>query len=579
MKKNYKLLALVLALIMLFGSFACKDRASTENGSESESDVALGEGEFIPSDEFSLVCPALYRSNADMVDALEYLKQALLSVYGIKGYISADDKTSEREHEMIIGKTSREESKAVAGGLLVGQYAYSIESEKSIVICGGSLQDTVEGIYSFCKDVIGYEGSDEGATEKTVLKVGTRYTSERPEYPYEKLSLGGVPIEEYKIAVSHGRDTKFAEMIVDSIGALTGKAPEVVHDESLSGDEGAVFCIGAFDRTMTERLPNGLIGYSVRFDFSDGKITVGIDADKADSYLDAVAALKAVLTPDESGNVTLPSTSISEFDYKIDPNYTPDWIEESSSVEMISEGVEYKEFLYLDPDQNPYRAYAVIVDPKLNSIYMGSSKDGYEYAPEIKQTVAGHMSEAAANGLDVIAGVNADFFAISSDYHPTGIAIKEGELISEGAAGRPYFAFTKDGRGIIGNNGADADLEEIRTAVGASHVLVSNSIMQSFNMSDSFSYTSHPRTLAGVTEDGKIILAVIDGRQPSVSNGASLERCALFMLSLGAAEAVNLDGGGSSTMVVERDGEMVAENSGSDGTLRKIYNSLIVIKN
>lgn len=60
----------------------------------------------------------------------------------------------------------------------------------------------------------------------------------------------------------------------------------------------------------------------------------------------------------------------------------------------------------------------------------------------------------------------------------------------------------------------------------------------------------HPRTTAGVTEEGALLLVVADGRQPA-SRGVSLPELARLMRDLGAVEAVNLDGGGSSTLVVQ----------------------------
>ncbi len=59
----------------------------------------------------------------------------------------------------------------------------------------------------------------------------------------------------------------------------------------------------------------------------------------------------------------------------------------------------------------------------------------------------------------------------------------------------------------------------------------------------------HPRTAAGVTPDGALILMVVDGRQ-SQSRGVGLEELARLMQSAGAADALNLDGGGSSALVV-----------------------------
>ncbi|MDR9415071.1 MAG: phosphodiester glycosidase family protein [Gracilimonas sp.] len=59
-----------------------------------------------------------------------------------------------------------------------------------------------------------------------------------------------------------------------------------------------------------------------------------------------------------------------------------------------------------------------------------------------------------------------------------------------------------------------------------------------------------PRTAVGYTKDGKAILMVVDGRQGAVSEGVSLPELAEIMIDLGATEAINLDGGGSSQMVI-----------------------------
>lgn len=69
----------------------------------------------------------------------------------------------------------------------------------------------------------------------------------------------------------------------------------------------------------------------------------------------------------------------------------------------------------------------------------------------------------------------------------------------------------------------------------------------------------HPRTAAGVSEGGRyLIWAVIDGRQPDHSVGASTAETAEWMRRLGCHDAVNLDGGGSTTLVVT-DAEGVAK--------------------
>ncbi|HEX7169227.1 MAG TPA: phosphodiester glycosidase family protein, partial [Rubrobacter sp.] len=65
-----------------------------------------------------------------------------------------------------------------------------------------------------------------------------------------------------------------------------------------------------------------------------------------------------------------------------------------------------------------------------------------------------------------------------------------------------------------------------------------------------FGERRNPRTLAGITPGGDLLLVAVDGRRPGYSVGASFEESATIMDSLGAEEAVNLDGGGSTGMTL-----------------------------
>lgn len=79
----------------------------------------------------------------------------------------------------------------------------------------------------------------------------------------------------------------------------------------------------------------------------------------------------------------------------------------------------------------------------------------------------------------------------------------------------------------------------------------------------------HPRTAIGYSRNGRYLyLVVADGRQPLYSEGITLAELADFMISLGSQYAMNLDGGGSSTMVVEGDdGEPRILNSPIDNLI------------
>lgn len=84
----------------------------------------------------------------------------------------------------------------------------------------------------------------------------------------------------------------------------------------------------------------------------------------------------------------------------------------------------------------------------------------------------------------------------------------------------------------------------------------------------------NPRTAAGVTDEGKLLLVTVDGRAPGYSVGASIPEMARVMEHLGAVEALNLDGGGSTTMVV--DGKLVTRPSDSTGE-RPVGGALVLV--
>jgi hypothetical protein len=83
----------------------------------------------------------------------------------------------------------------------------------------------------------------------------------------------------------------------------------------------------------------------------------------------------------------------------------------------------------------------------------------------------------------------------------------------------------------------------------------------------------HPRTAVAKLKDGKFLMLTVDGRQPGVSVGMNLQELAEYLLSLGAVEAMNLDGGGSTTMYL--DGKVVNTPSDKEGE-RKIGDAILV---
>lgn len=89
----------------------------------------------------------------------------------------------------------------------------------------------------------------------------------------------------------------------------------------------------------------------------------------------------------------------------------------------------------------------------------------------------------------------------------------------------------------------------------------------------SFASTRSPRTAVAVDATGKkVFLVTVDGRQSGHSNGTSLIDLASYLMSLGASAAINLDGGGSTAMVVRNPGGHYANlvNKPSEGSERRV---------
>lgn len=87
-----------------------------------------------------------------------------------------------------------------------------------------------------------------------------------------------------------------------------------------------------------------------------------------------------------------------------------------------------------------------------------------------------------------------------------------------------------------------------------------------------------PRTAIGVKEDGTIVMMVIDGRQGKNNMyGADSREMASIMKYYGCVNAYNLDGGGSSTMVIRDGDKFVVTNSPSDGRERTDGNCILVV--
>jgi len=102
--------------------------------------------------------------------------------------------------------------------------------------------------------------------------------------------------------------------------------------------------------------------------------------------------------------------------------------------------------------------------------------------------------------------------------------------------------------------GEDKKWQGATTILGGGPQLIKNGRVAITNVPEkipsAFVNDGHPRTAIARLASGKILLLTVDGRQASESIGMSLPFLAKLLLELGAVQAMNLDGGGSTTMVI-----------------------------
>ena len=192
-----------------------------------------------------------------------------------------------------------------------------------------------------------------------------------------------------------------------------------------------------------------------------------------------------------------------------------------------------------------------------------------------------------ANGLRL--AVNANFYATlpGGKADIVGLSVSDGAIVSgarrfESNPHDPALMFRTDGVAVIGNF-SNTDAQQARNAVAGVGPSNTDSIAGTQLVTDGQNTgatarvepsSRAPRTAAGVSQDGRtLVLMVIDGRQPGWSEGVTLAQLATLMIEFGAWDAINLDGGGSSSFLHD-DGTQRVTNRPSDGQFRAVANHL-----
>jgi len=142
------------------------------------------------------------------------------------------------------------------------------------------------------------------------------------------------------------------------------------------------------------------------------------------------------------------------------------------------------------------------------------------------------------------------------------------------ASARPYLEITdaKVARVVAGEVPVDGAAREV---VGGGQIIVRDGRAVPFT--GAFATNRHPRTVAGIDASGtRLTILVVDGRQPQLSIGMTLAELSDEMIRLGCSAAINLDGGGSTTLVYRtpENKKLTIVNSPSDTKERSVADVL-----
>jgi exopolysaccharide biosynthesis protein len=168
--------------------------------------------------------------------------------------------------------------------------------------------------------------------------------------------------------------------------------------------------------------------------------------------------------------------------------------------------------------------------------------------------------------------MNAGPFSLVSDRTSeertlTGIFVSDGVQVSPPNPRYDCLVFYDDRAAVLPQYGTDGKLRltDIRHAVGGFYALLKDGLLT--ERSASGAKTRHPRSAAGVSADGfTLYLLVIDGRRIG-SIGATEQETALLLQALGASDGILMDGGGSSALALEEDGDVRLANRPVHGGL------------
>lgn len=285
----------------------------------------------------------------------------------------------------------------------------------------------------------------------------------------------------------------------------------------------------------------------------------------SDETIERVMSEQIIVEPDEDTNPDL-----------IDPDQEEPIIYENEYERQVlerEEGAIYK-IIPIDGSKingGNYKGYLVAVyDP--SKIHIVTTK----YLGRI-----GQSTKVMARDNNALIAINASGFYDpdwnSNGSTPHGTIIKDGKIIwdyADANVGGGFIGFTYDDKLVLGRMSAQQALNMgMRDAIEFGPFLIVNG--ERAFVQGNGGWGIAPRSAIGQRSDGIVLMLIIDGRQPGYSIGADLVDVTEVMYRYGAINAANLDGGSSSSLIVNGDVYSRPVAGGEEG-LRNLPTAWIV---
>ncbi len=403
-------------------------------------------------------------------------------------------------------------------------------------------------------------------TESTATATATQTaeTTAVATAPASGYTLNGLDLAAYTILYKGASSP--AKALAEGIASTTGVTLSVREDVGQA--DGAYLRVGNY---------TGVVHYGVahcKLTAVDTEITLDGATATVLSF-----GVKNFLAEYVNGDKSLEVEGVTGLYHFTDAHYATGYRQVSETASELAPGITYVKKLYRTKSNMEARVYlAVIAAERVGGIVASS--------PELGKTldVPTQYKNAEGTGADVKLAINAGFFKLNTTdttqkNKPWGLCITDGSVLGEPLSSGNYnvwFGITKEGKAVIGDykTYTESYRGRLTQAVSGSHIIIKNGMVQSLSAQK----TPDPRTIAAICRDGSVVFLCVDGRT-SASDGATFADAVQMLLDTGLdiVDAIGLDGGGSTTFVIEgQNGVPSVQNVPSDGKPRAIQSALLV---